>query len=81
METEKVTFSAGVPTVWQMLLTYIQANNLKFSTLKRVTIGGSACSPSMMKTLNDYGVTVLHIWVSLVKVHFGIFRTDMWPLL
>jgi acyl-CoA synthetase (AMP-forming)/AMP-acid ligase II len=48
-EGEKVTFSAGVPTVWLGLLTYVKANGLKFSTFKRTVIGGSACPPAMMK--------------------------------
>ena len=42
MEGEKVTFAAGVPTVWQMLLGHVAQNKLKFSTLKRTVIGGSA---------------------------------------
>ena len=63
METEGVTYSAGVPTVWQMLLGHMKANNLKFSTLKRTVIGGSACPPAMIAAFNDdYGVEVLHAW-------------------
>ncbi|MBP6646632.1 MAG: fatty-acid--CoA ligase, partial [Burkholderiaceae bacterium] len=63
METEGVTYSAGVPTVWQMLLGHMKANNLKFSTLKRTVIGGSACPPAMITAFNDdYGVEVLHAW-------------------
>ncbi|HSW04763.1 3-(methylthio)propionyl-CoA ligase [Aquabacterium sp.] len=62
-ETEKVCFSAGVPTVWLGLLTYVQSNKLKFSTFKRTVIGGSACPPAMMKTLQeDFGVEVIHAW-------------------
>ncbi len=62
-EQEQVTFSAGVPTVWLGLLTYVKANQLKFSSFKRTVIGGSACPPAMMKTLQeDYGVEVIHAW-------------------
>ena len=62
-EQEKVTFSAGVPTIWLGLLNYVTQNNLKFSTFKRTIIGGSACPPSMMKTLrNTFGVDVVHAW-------------------
>jgi 3-(methylthio)propionyl---CoA ligase len=58
-----VTFSAGVPTVWQGLLTHVKQNNLKFSTLVRTVIGGSSCPPAMIKTFqDDYGVKVLHAW-------------------
>lgn len=62
-EQEKVTFSAGVPTVWLGLLTYVGQNNLNFSTFKRTVIGGSACPPAMMRTLrHQYGVEVVHAW-------------------
>jgi len=63
IEAEKVTFAAGVPTVWQMLLAHTQGNGLKFSTLKRTMIGGSACPPAMINAFRDqYGVDVLHAW-------------------
>jgi 3-(methylthio)propionyl---CoA ligase len=62
-ESEQVTISAGVPTVWQGLLGYLQANGLKFSSMKRTVIGGSACPPAMLRTFGDtYGVQVLHAW-------------------
>lgn len=63
IEAEKVTFAAGVPTVWQMMLGHMQAAQLRFSTLKRTVIGGSACPPAMITAFNDdYGVEVLHAW-------------------
>ena len=63
MELEKVTLSAGVPTVWQMLLTYMKPLGLKFSTMTRTVIGGSACPPAMIEAFNnDYHVEVLHAW-------------------
>jgi fatty-acyl-CoA synthase len=62
-EYERVTLSAGVPTVWQGLLGYVDANDLKFSTMRRTVIGGSACPPAMMKTFQErYDVQVLHAW-------------------
>ena len=63
IESEKVTFAAGVPTVWQMMLGHMQQGGLRFSTLKRTVIGGSACPPAMIAAFNDqYGVEVLHAW-------------------
>jgi 3-(methylthio)propionyl---CoA ligase len=63
IEGEGVSYAAGVPTVWQMLLTHMKANGLKFSTLNRTVIGGSACPPAMIQTfMDDYGVEVLHAW-------------------
>jgi fatty-acyl-CoA synthase len=63
IEAEKVTFAAGVPTVWQMLLSHMKPANLRFSSLKRTVIGGSACPPAMIDAFrDDYGVDVLHAW-------------------
>ena len=63
IESEKVSYAAGVPTVWQMLLGHMKPGKLRFSTLKRTVIGGSACPPAMITAFNDeYGVEVLHAW-------------------
>jgi fatty-acyl-CoA synthase len=63
IEGEGVTFAAGVPTVWQMLLGHMKPAGLKFSALKRTVIGGSACPPAMIDAFrDDYGVDVLHAW-------------------
>jgi fatty-acyl-CoA synthase len=62
-EREGVTVSAGVPTVWQGLLAHVEANDLKFSTMRRTIIGGSACPPAMMRAFQQrYDVQVLHAW-------------------
>jgi len=63
IEQEGVTYSAAVPTVWQMLLTYMQENGKRFTTLERVTIGGSACPESIIRIFrDDYGVDVIQGW-------------------
>ena len=63
IEAEGVTLAAGVPTVWQMLLGHLQAAGLRFSTLNRTVIGGSACPPAMIDAFKrQYGVDVLHAW-------------------
>jgi len=62
-EKEEVTMSAGVPTVWLGLLNYMKEHKLRFTTLKRVVIGGSACPPAMLRSFQEeYGVEVLHAW-------------------
>jgi fatty-acyl-CoA synthase len=62
-ETEHVTLSAGVPTVWQGLLAYVEANNLMFTTMRRTVIGGAACPPAMMRAFQErHDVQVLHAW-------------------
>ncbi|AIO75360.1 AMP-binding enzyme family protein [Burkholderia multivorans] len=63
MEAERVTFSAGVPTVWLGLLNYMREAGVRFSSLNRTVIGGSACPPAMLRTFeDDYGVRVIHAW-------------------
>jgi fatty-acyl-CoA synthase len=62
-ENERVTFSAGVPTVWQGLLNYLDAEGKTLSTMKRTVIGGSACPPAMLDKFRElHGVTVQHAW-------------------
>jgi fatty-acyl-CoA synthase len=62
LDTEKVTNTAGVPTVWLMLLNYMATNNLKLPHLKMVICGGSAMPRSMIKAFLDMGVEVRHAW-------------------
>ena len=63
LESEGVTLAAGVPTVWQGLLTHVEAIGGKFTTLQRTVVGGSACPPAMMRSFEErYNVPVLHAW-------------------
>jgi fatty-acyl-CoA synthase len=63
LESEKVTMTAAVPTIWLMLLQYLQKEGKRLSTLKFIGIGGSACPPSIIRAFEvDYGVHVCHAW-------------------
>ena len=63
MENESVTFSAGVPTIWMMLLSYMKENNQKFSSMKRTVIGGAAVPRAMIEAFQKkYNVNVIHAW-------------------
>ena len=62
LDTEKVTHTAGVPTVWLMLLNHMAAGNLKLPHLKSVVCGGSAMPRSMIKSFVDMGIRVRHAW-------------------
>jgi 3-(methylthio)propionyl---CoA ligase len=63
LEKEKVTVSAGVPTIWLGLLNHLRQNGLKFTTFNRTVIGGSACPPAMIQSFQEeFGVHVLHAW-------------------
>jgi len=61
-EAEKVTLTAGVPTVWLGLLAFMKENGLRFSSLKRAVVGGSACPPAMIENFAEYGVDCIHAW-------------------
>jgi fatty-acyl-CoA synthase len=63
LEAEGVTFSAAVPTVWQMLLAHLRDTKGKLTTLKRVVIGGSAVPEAIVRGFRDeFGVDVTHAW-------------------
>jgi fatty-acyl-CoA synthase len=61
-EAEGVTLAAGVPTVWQALLSHVEVGGLQFSTLRRMVVGGSACPPFLFSQFKDHGVEVVHAW-------------------
>jgi acyl-CoA synthetase (AMP-forming)/AMP-acid ligase II len=87
LETNAVTVSAAVPTVWLGLLAYMEQTGKRLTTLKRVYIGGSACPRAMTEAFEKkYGVTVVHAWgmtemspigsVCHVKPELGHLRDD-----
>ncbi len=63
MESEQVTISAGVPTVWLQLLQHADQHRLRFSSLKRVVSGGSAVPlPLIAKFDEGYGIEIRQGW-------------------
>ncbi|OQW54988.1 MAG: long-chain fatty acid--CoA ligase [Proteobacteria bacterium SG_bin9] len=62
LTTEKVTYTAGVPTVWLMLLQHLAAEKKTLPDLKVLICGGSAMPRSMIKAFVDMGVDVRHAW-------------------
>jgi fatty-acyl-CoA synthase len=63
IETERVTSLLGVPTVWMALLAHARTHGKRFSTVRKVTIGGSACPPSMIQAWeSEHGARVIHAW-------------------
>jgi flavodoxin len=59
---EKVTHSAGVPTVWLGMIEHIERTGETLGDLKIVTIGGSAAPRAMIKWFRDRGIQVGHAW-------------------
>ncbi|WP_151955025.1 long-chain fatty acid--CoA ligase [Sphingomonas sp. EC-HK361] len=62
MNDEKVTHSAGVPTVWLSMFQHIDATGESPRHLKQVTIGGSAAPRAMIDRIMGMGATVKHLW-------------------
>jgi fatty-acyl-CoA synthase len=63
LDQEQVTVTAAVPTVWLMLLQYLEETGKELPFLERVVIGGSACPRAMIEVFqNRYGVQVIQGW-------------------
>ncbi len=63
LDGEKVTITAGVPTVAQDLLRYLDENDKDLPYLNIMAVGGSAPPRSMLETCtNRYGVEPMHAW-------------------
>ncbi len=62
IEQERPTHAAAVPTIWQGLLAELNAHSRDVSSLTQVTIGGSACPPSLMEAFDKLGMRVCHAW-------------------
>jgi fatty-acyl-CoA synthase len=76
MEREKVTMSAGVPTVWLALLGYLRETGKKIDSLERVVVGGAACPLSIMEEFREkHGVYTHHAWGMTETGPLGVFNT------
>jgi len=63
IESESVSLTAGVPTVWLALLGYLEKTGKRVPSLNRVIVGGSACPRSIMEAFEErHGVHVQHAW-------------------
>ncbi len=63
IEEERVTFAAGVPTVWQGLVAYLEKTGKRIDSLTHVLSGGSAVPLALMNVLKErHDVEVVHAW-------------------
>ncbi len=63
IEREQVTIAAAVPTVWNMLIGYLNETGASLDSLQQVAIGGAAVPRSMIQEFDEkYGVDVIHAW-------------------
>ena len=79
IEREKVTCSAGVPTVWLALLQHIDTNGGQFpSSLETVVCGGSAMPRAMIERLMRQGIRVAHAWGMTETSPIGTTGAETW---
>jgi len=63
IETENVTTSSGVPTIWLGLLDYLDKTGKKISSIQRLAVGGAACPRTIIERFkNDHGIMVHQGW-------------------
>ncbi len=73
---ERVTLSAGVPTVWMALLADLRETGKRLPSLERVVIGGAACPTSVMSEFQErHNVRVHHAWGMTEISPVGTFNT------
>jgi len=76
MNAERVTMSAGVPTVWLGLLQHLRASGERLATVERIMTGGSACPPMLIEAFGDeYGVEIQHGWGMTEVSPVGTYNT------
>ncbi len=63
LESEQVTVTAGVPTIWIALMRHLEQGNLKLSSLRRILVGGSAMPQSLIAKFDEeFGIEVRQAW-------------------
>ncbi len=76
IEQERVTMSAGVPTVWLALLGYLRDTGKRIDSLNRVVVGGAACPLSIMEEFEEkHGVYTHHAWGMTETGPLGTFNS------
>ena len=61
---ERVTITAGVPTVWMALLQALDAepDRWDLSSLRHLVVGGSAVPRSLLEGFDRHGLTIIQAW-------------------
>ncbi|MBK1660348.1 long-chain-fatty-acid--CoA ligase [Paracraurococcus ruber] len=63
-EAERITFSAGVPTIWTALLQWLRADpSRRFANPPRLVVGGTTLPTAINAGFKkEYGVEIRHAW-------------------
>ncbi|RMG61388.1 MAG: fatty-acid--CoA ligase, partial [Deltaproteobacteria bacterium] len=77
MEAEKVTITAGVPTIWLAILNAIESNpgRWKLTPGMRMIVGGSAAPEPMIRAFDKHNLRVIHAWGMTETSPLGTFCT------
>jgi fatty-acyl-CoA synthase len=62
LNSEGVTHSAGVPTVWLGMIEHVERTGASLGRLERIIVGGSAAPRATIRWFNQRGVQVVHGW-------------------
>jgi len=63
IESEKVTFVGGVPTIVTALYQYLMQSGRRLPTLRQIIVGGSALPQVLLEGFErDLGVEIVHAW-------------------
>ncbi|MDD2921590.1 MAG: long-chain fatty acid--CoA ligase [Anaerolineales bacterium] len=63
IQSEKVTLTAGVPTLWMGILNLLENERYDLSSLRGMIVGGAAAPQSMIEAFEKkHGITVMHAW-------------------
>ena len=60
--SEAVTHTAGVPTVWLSLIDHVERTGADLGKLHTVIIGGSSAPPATIRWFRERGIRVNHLW-------------------
>lgn len=75
INSESVSYSLGVPTIWLALLDHLDRSGDSIESLGRVVVGGAACPLSIMERFeNDYGVYTHAGWGMTETSPLGAFN-------
>jgi fatty-acyl-CoA synthase len=63
IEGERVTFAAGVPTVWQLVLQHLRRHPRDVSSLRRIAVGGAPAPRALIEAWQrEQNVPITHAW-------------------
>jgi fatty-acyl-CoA synthase len=60
--SEGVTHTAGVPTVWLGMIDHVERTGASLGKLRLVIIGGSSAPPATIRWFRERGIHVNHLW-------------------